>query len=206
MNFFMKLWSAVFHPLLLATYLMVVLYFWAPELFGTLGVRRIPILILATAITTFIIPSLSIGMMRLTSKITSLGLSQREERLMPFFTITLFYAATTYMFITQFRIGGVFTVMMILVTTLIFFLSLITVKFKISIHAAASWGGSGILTYLALQDTPELYYPLIGSIICSGLVCTSRLYLGLHSPKEIWVGSIFGFSFCLMGLSLFGAV
>ena len=200
MNFFMKVVSAVLHPLLIATYLMMVLYFFAPELFGGLGARRIPILIAATAITTFLIPGLSMGMMRLTSKITSLELSSRDERFMPFLTITLFYGVTTYMFITQFRVGPLFAVMMILVTSLIFILSIITLRFKISIHAAANWASTGILTYLAVMSSPALFYPLIGSILCSGLVCTSRLYQGLHSPREIWIGSVFGYTFCLLGL------
>ncbi len=200
MNFFMKLVSAVLHPLLIATYLMTVLYFFSPELFGGLGANRIPMLIAATAITTFLIPGLSMGMMRFTSKITSLELSSREERLMPFLTITLFYGVTTYMFITQFRVGSLFSVMMILVTSLIFILSIITTRFKISIHAASNWAASGILTYLTWKASPALFYPLLGSIICSGLVCTSRLYQGLHSPREIWIGSVFGFGFCLIGL------
>lgn len=200
MNFFMKLISTVLHPLLIATYLMTVLYFFAPELFGGLGVNRIPMLIAATAITTFIIPGLSMGMMRMTSKITSLELSSRDERFMPFLTITLFYGVTTYMFITQFRVGSLFAVMMILVTSLIFILSIITTKFKISIHAAANWAATGILTYLLWKGSPALFYPVIGAILCSGLVCTSRLYQGLHSPREIWIGSVFGFGFCLIGL------
>lgn len=200
MNFLMKTVSAVLHPLLIATYLMTVLYFFAPELFGGLGVNRIPILIAATAITTFLIPGLSMGMMRLTSKITSLELSTREERIMPFLTITLFYGVTTYMFITQFRVGALFAVMMILVTSLILVLSVITTKFKISIHAAANWGSTGIITYLLWEGSPALFYPLIASIICSGLVCTSRLYQGLHSPRETWIGSAFGFAYCLVGL------
>lgn len=200
MIFFMKFISAVLHPLLIATYLMVVLYFFSPELFGGLGVNRIPLLIAATAITTFLIPGLSMGMMRLTSKITSLELSAREERFMPFMTITLFYGVTTYLFITQFRVGALFTVMMILVTSLIFVLSIVTTRFKISIHAAANWAATGIFTYLLWEGSPALFYPLIGSILCSGLVCTSRLHLGYHTPKEIWVGSVFGFTFSLLGL------
>ena len=200
MNFFMKLVSTVLHPLLMATYLMAVLYFFAPGSFRGLGVDRIPLLIAATAITTFLIPGLSMGMMRLTSKITSLELSSREERLMPFLTITLFYGVTTYMFITKFRVGSLFAEMMILVTCLIFMLSIITIRFKISIHAAANWGVAGILTYLLLNGNTPLFYPLIGAILGSGLVCTSRLYQGLHTPREIWIGAVFGYSFCLMGL------
>lgn len=205
MAFFMKLVSVVLHPLLMATYLMIIFYFTLPELFGAIGFNQIPMLILATALTTFIIPGAMMGLMRAFSKITSVELSTREERFTPFMTITIFYGTTTYMFINQFRLGGVFAIMMILVTCLIFILALITLRFKISIHAAANWSNTGILAFMLMNYSAAFFYPMIISALCSGLVCTSRLYQGLHTPREIWAGSIFGFGFCLLGLFLFGS-
>lgn len=203
MTFFMKLVSAILHPLLMATYLMFVLYFSVPELFGTIGYNQIPLLILSTVLVTFVIPGALMGLMRLFSKISSLELSSREERFSPFLTITMFYGAATYMFISELRVSGIFAMMMILVTCLIFSLSIITLKFKISIHAAANWATTGILAFLLMSYSGTLFYPLIISIFCSGLVSTSRLYQGLHTPREIWAGSIYGFSFCFLGLFLF---
>lgn len=199
----MKLVSAVFHPLLLATYLMSVLFFTAPELLGTISIRQIPLLIGVTFVTTFLIPAACIGVMRLSSKVSNLELTNRDERLMPFLSITMFYAATTYMFINQFRFTGTFALMMITVTVLIFSLLLITTKFKVSIHASANWGGVGLLTFLLIKVGATLLFPLLGAILVAGTVSTSRLYLGYHTPREIWVGTFYGFSFCFFSLLLF---
>ncbi|MEM9325403.1 MAG: phosphatase PAP2 family protein [Bacteroidota bacterium] len=204
MKLLMQLVSAVFHPLLLSTHMMVVLYFTAPEIIGSIGVEYIPNLILAIFLSTAVIPAMSIGFMKVSSRISNYEMTQREERMWPFLLITIFYAATTYFMISQFRVGDVFALMMITVSILIFALLLITLRFKISIHAAASWGGAGIISFLFVQNEAPLFVPLMITFLAAGAVGTSRLYLGYHTPKEIWTGSLFGFGFCFLVLNLFG--
>ncbi len=195
--------SVVFHPLLLSTHMMIVLYFTAPAVIGAIGLEFIPNLILAIFLSTAVIPALSLGFMKISSRVSDYELTEREERIWPFVLITIFYAATTYFMLTRFRIGELFGLMMITVTLLVFALLIITFRFKISIHAAANWGGTGILTFLTLRSGLPLFLPLIATFVVSGAVATSRLYLGYHTPKEIWVGAIFGFVFSFVALSLF---
>lgn len=195
--------SIVFHPLLLATYMFTVFYFFAPHLIGSISVDRIPTLILAVFLTTFLIPAFSIGVMKLTSKITSFEMTKREERFLPFLSIAMFYAATSYMFITQFRIAPSLAWVLIIVTTLIITLLLITIKFKISIHGAANWAAVGILAHFLLLEGKTMLIPLIVWTIAAGLVSTSRLSLGRHTNKEVWIGNIYGFLFAFLGLLAF---
>jgi len=204
MKTLMKLISAVFHPLLLSTHMMIMLFFTAPEIIGSIGREFIPNLILALFLSTAVIPALGVGFMKFSSKISDYEITEREERFWPFLLITVFYVATTYFMISKFRIGETFGLMMITVSAMIFSLLVITFLFKISVHAAANWGGAGILTFLFIQNSAPLFVPLIAMFVISGAVATSRLYLGYHTPKEIWGGSVFGFSFCFLVLSLFG--
>lgn len=200
----MKAISLVLHPLLLATYLMVIFYFYLPEVFNPVAAESIPTLILATFVTTFLIPVLSISIMKMTSRVSSLELTRREERILPFISIVMFYCAATYMFISKLMITPPLSVMMIISTSLIFLLLLITLRFKISIHAAAIWGICGLITALSIRLSGlELIVPLIVTVICAGLVASSRLYLNFHSPKEIWAGSFLGFFYCFTGLYVF---
>ncbi len=200
-HYIMKGVSAIFHPLLLATYMFTLIFLTAPELIGSISREVIPTLIMAVFLTTFLIPLFSIGVMRLTSKVSNFELTNREERILPFISITLFYAATSYMFVTQFRIGSVMGATLITVTLLIFSLLLITSRFKISIHSAANWATVGILSYLFMIRGEVMLYPLTAWILISGVVSSSRLFLGYHTPKEIWVGSIFGYLFAIVGLA-----
>ena len=195
--------SIVFHPLLLATYMLTVFYFFAPHLIGSISVDRIPTLILAVFLTTFLIRAFSIGVMKLTSKITSFEMTKREERFLPFLSIVMFYAATSYMFITQFRIAPTLSWVLIIVTSLILTLLIITIKFKISIHGAANWAAVGILAYFLMVEGKPMLWPLIVWTVAAGLVATSRLSLGRHSNQEIWIGNVYGFLFAFLGLLLF---
>ena len=201
----MKLVSLIFHPLLLSSYLMVIFYFYLPEIFNPVAVNSVPTLILATFITTFLIPVLSVAILKMTSKVSSLELTGREERILPFISITLFYGAATYMFISKLMIAPPLSIMMITSTALIFLLLLITLKFKISIHATAIWGICGQIAALSVKLSGlELIFPLVITAFSAGLVSSSRLHLNFHSPKEIWVGSFLGFFFCFTSLYIFG--
>ncbi len=201
----MRLISFLFHPLLLATYLLLIFYRYLPELFSPVAASSIPKLILATFITTFIIPVLSISIMRMTSRVRSLELTNRQERILPFISITLFYLAATYVFISKLSITPPLSIMMIASTVLIFILLVITLKYKISIHAAAIWGTCGVITALSIKLTGmSLIYPVLGAFIAAGLVSSSRLYLGFHKPGEIWYGSAVGFVICFAAVYFFG--
>ena len=199
---FMKTVSGVFHPLLLSTYMTTLLFLLSPQLIGSISVDRLPTLIAAIFLTTFLLPAFSIGFMKLTSRVSNFELTQREERILPFISISLFYLVTYYMFISQFRIAPTFMVILLTVTSLIFTLLLITFWFKISIHGAANWATIGILTQLFFKE-PVWFYPLIIGILSAGLVSTSRLYLGYHTPKEIWIGSIYGYAYSFLALLIF---
>lgn len=201
----MKVISLIFHPLLLASYLMLVFYFYLPEIFNPVAVNSIPTLILATFITTFLIPVLSVAILKMTSRISSLELSTREERILPFISITMFYSAATYMFISKLMISPPLSIMMITSTALIFLLLLVTLKFKISIHSTAIWGICGLIAAISVKLSGlELIIPLIITVFSAGLVSSSRLHLNFHSPKEIWTGSFLGFFFCFTTLYIFG--
>lgn len=204
MKFLMKTFSVLFHPLLMATYVLVTFYLYLPEVFSPIALRSVPTVILATFLTTCIIPVVSILILKMTSRVSSLELSQREERILPFLSIVIFYGAATYMYFTKLHVQPPLTSMMIIVTALITLLLLITFKYKISIHAAASWGAVGLLVALGQKVSGgHLLVPIAIFTVAAGLVSTSRLWLGSHKPSEIWAGTFLGFLFCFTGVYFF---
>ena len=78
--------------------------------------------------------------LRALGSISSLSLPTRRERLMPFFFISMFYALTVYFFSQRLAMNDIIVVMLLAVTILIFLIFLITIKFKISVHSAATIG------------------------------------------------------------------
>lgn len=203
MNLFMKLISGVLHPLLMATYMSLILFLNVPEIFP-FQLRTIIYLLLAVFLTTCAIPAFSIYSLRLFSFVSSLELTNRKERPFPFLLIFIWYAVASYVFVSRLQLGKPFSTIIIAVTILIGILFVITKWFKISIHSTAIWSAAGILASLVLFNDVAMQGALVISILLAGLVGTSRLYLGYHRPEEIWFGALLGFLFSFFALYFFG--
>lgn len=201
----MQLVSAVFHPLLMATYMCMLLAALVPEAFSPIPEQGIPYFILSIFITTFGVPALSVLALRLTRRISSLAISKREERHFPFFSIALFYGTTTYLFYIRMSVPPSILVMMVLVTVLIALLLVISFWQKISVHAAAIWGVCGIFSCFAIKYLNSTFAPHTAILfVVAGLVSTSRLSLGRHTASEVWSGAMLGFVLCFVGFYFFG--
>lgn len=194
----MKIVSVVFHPLLIATYLSYVLFTNAPELFPRVLPQATLQFLLVIFITTCVMPALSIFLLKTFSFISNLELTERSERIKPFIFIAFYYAASSYLFADKLEMGPVFMTVMIGVTILIIILSVVTFWFKISIHAAAIWGGLGFVSAMSLTLGAQVGWYYYVLILAAGLTSTSRLYLGYHRPKEVWSGAILGFVYSFL--------
>jgi hypothetical protein len=195
----MRVISAVFHPLLMTTYTSVLLYLVMPSIFSPVPLHAIPFFLLAVFVSTFVMPAISILFMKFTKRISSLELTNREERLLPFVTIACFYGVSCYLFYVKMNLTASFSNMMVTATVLIVLLLVISLAYKISIHAAAIWSLCGSMSALSVKylDQSVLVY-LVIVFLCAGITCTSRLYLNRHSPAQVWLGSVVGFFFCLL--------
>ncbi len=199
MRSFMAAISSVFHPLLMATYACLIFWWIFPGFFSPVNSAAIPYLIFAIFTTTFLIPAGSVLLMLYTRKITNLELTNRYERIFPFITIALFYGITTYLFHTKMPVSVGLLNLMTAVSLLIALIALISLFFKISVHATAIWGLCGILTIVVIRYLgAEGILILLLVFPAAGLTGMSRLYLGRHSPKEVWAGSAVGYVSCLV--------
>lgn len=196
--------SYLFHPMLMCTMLVGLLYFFAPSLISPLDQASILYVLSIIFLLTFVIPALSIGVLKLTSFISSMKLENRKERLVPFIFVSSYYALTTYMFVVKLGLDGAIMVMFSTITLLIVLLTVITTFFKISAHSAGIWGLLGFLVSIHYKfPDNRLFWPILAVLILAGLVNSSRLLLDAHSPKEVGLGAIFGFFLCLSAMFIF---
>lgn len=200
----MHLISAVFHPLLMATYGCALFYWMLPEIYSPIPYKSIPMFIAVVFITTAVIPALSIAFLMFTKRVSNLDITRREERSLPFLTIGLFYGATTYMLYDKMNVPRPLLVMMIAVTALIMVIFLISIRFKMSVHSAGIWGVAGLFTAVAIRYlSVDMVGPLSLIFIAAGLTTMSRLALGRHTPNESWAGIILGYSLCFSAFWFF---
>jgi len=193
--------SIVFHPLVQTTLLSAVIYFYTPELLKPFDRETIPSLLFMLATLTCFVPLMSIIALRVIGAIGSVRMEERSERLMPFFFIGCYYAITVYLFSQRVVLSDIMIHILQAITALIFLIFIITFFYKISVHAAASWGVFGILLaiHLHLPDAP-LLLPVLTFLILAGLISSLRLYLNAHTPGEVHSGAVLGFVLCFVFL------
>lgn len=131
----------------------------------------------------------------------SLWMKSKEERVVPFVFITIYYGLCSYLFLMQWKFNVIFSVILLSITITIFLITIITIRWKISAHSAGIVGALGFILAVSLkfQDN-QLMYPILALIILSGLVMSSRLQLNDHDSSQVYAGALLGF-----GVS-FGAI
>ncbi|MDN4164782.1 PA-phosphatase [Cytophagales bacterium LB-30] len=185
--------SVIFHPLLLPTLLFGLIFYFLPDVAGMHQGTTQFFMLLAIFITTAIIPTLSLVLLKFSAAIESLQMPNREERVMPFFFISVFYVVTTYLFYDKLRVPSLMVAVLSAITLIILVLSVCTLFVKASAHAAAI---SGVLVLLGvlqyLYPGSGLLYVVVAMVLIAGSVMWSRLYLQAHSLQEIIIGMCIG--------------
>lgn len=195
-----KLLGYILHPLLMPTITFTVVYFYFPQLIQPMTWLAIPFLFFST----FLVPALSIYMMKMLGSIASVEMKTRQERIMPFFFITLFYGMTAYTFIYKIQVNQSVAIIFLSTCGLLVLISLVTLWFKISVHAAGVSGVLGLLLALTVLNPGDpIIYPTLLFIVFLGLIMTARLRLQVHTPLEVWSGALLGGTSCYSTLYFF---
>ena len=188
----------------MTTILIAVLLWWAPNTMGQLNDQARWILISIFGLLTFILPMISIILLRLTRNITRLEMDDRRERFWPLIFTTVYYGAATYWMTFQFKVSTPMIALLVGVFVTIVVMTIITFYWKISIHSAGAWGGVGFFIAL-MQNTIEtnMVWPTIIAILLAGSISTARLYLNAHNLTQILTGGIIGFIICFSSIYIF---
>jgi hypothetical protein len=197
-----KIISLIFHPLLLTTYLTLILTSFFPSMLMIYPLKRLAIIAMIF-ILTFVTPSLYLLLLRSFGNLPSLMMENREQRLRPFFFITLIYIMVTMFFYYKLTFSLNFNKMMVIVTALVVVSWLITFFFKISIHSLSMGGAIGILLPLnKVNEEASLLWPTAFVILIAGLVMSSRLQLGAHTSREVMYGGAVGVMVGMTGMAI----
>ena len=205
-----QLISLVFHPLLILTYMLIVLLLAEPFLFGlnSIGQSKGKILILRIFLSTFFIPAVSMVMLRLLGMIDSLEMKDKSERIGPYIITGIFYLWMFRNFLSNPEIPPAYTSFVLGATIGLFIAFFINLFSKISAHAVGMGGliAMVLITMLRYHHGPftvdlaflgvlqlNMSIVLMLVIILAGLVGTSRLLLKAHEPQDVYGGFLVGF-------------
>ncbi len=203
--------SVIFHPLLILTYMLILLLLINPYLFGVSDISEpsSKLLVLRIFLSSFFIPFFSISMLRFLGMIESMEMKDKQERIGPYIITGLFY---TWIFWNAFNSQQIPTAyaMFVLGSVIGLFLAfIINIFTKISAHAVGMGGLVGMVLitmfmFSYVTDSFTINFWVIGAVqmnmtmllmvvlILAGLVGSSRLILKAHEPADLYGGYLVG--------------
>ncbi|WP_346237619.1 hypothetical protein ABDK00_000885 [Niabella insulamsoli] len=181
--------SYLFHPVFVPLYVIAFLLFTEPFLFVGASPQE-KVLTLGRAFINYtFFPLISVLLLKGLGLIGSIKLQDRKDRIIPFIICNIWYFWIWYVWrglpgAPQFLI--VFALSVFLASSIGL---LANIYLKISMHGIAMGTATSFLCLLSLDaSAPNLTIYLAAAILLTGLVGTSRLLLGEHSPGEYYWG------------------
>ncbi len=209
---FAQVISALFHPLLILTYMIVLLMLINPYAFGVnqLGEGRSGLLIIYVFMTTFLIPGMAISMMRTLNLIPSLIIEDRKNRIGPFIATGVFYLWLYVSFYSNPELPLIFKSAILGSTLALFTAFFLNLFSKISLHTIGMGALVGLImvamllfSYRNFQIGDQMYsmYGLLFlTIVLAGLVGSARLILNKQAPIDLYGGYLVGFATQIIAL------
>lgn len=188
----------------MATVLFLLVTGFAPAVIGPTSVEFLQLFLLIIFVLTFIIPLLSISMLKVTKAINDFNMPTREERILPFAMITLYYGISTYLVVDKLPVDDVVRLILYVITAQILLLTIVTFFWKISAHSLSAGGVLGFLCAINLSlPESELLIPIICIAFLTGIIMSARLYLNSHNPPQVYWGAFIGFFLSFSSLLIF---
>ncbi len=192
------------HPLLVLTYMLLLMLAANPFAFGAqnMGDQRTVILFFYVVSTTFLIPGLGVSLLKPLGLIQSLEMRDKQERIGPYIITGVFYL---WMFknFTSGAVPELYAKFVLGATIGLFFAFFVNIFIKISAHATGMGGFVGMAMLLAFAWPGSslslgtillsLNSVLAFVVVLAGLVGAARLSLGGHTQAELWQGYAAGF-------------
>ncbi len=192
-RFFAHFFSYIFHPLFIPFFCIAFLLALHPTYFSGFSDFDKYKLLLVTIVNTVLFPAVAILLMKGLGFIKSIFLHSSQDRIGPYLSAMIFYFWTAWVFfkfqplpnlvLASFMTGVFLTTVAGLISN---------IYFKISMHAMGAGGLVGVFLIIMRDNSMLMTWPLSIALLIAGIVCTSRLIVSDHSPKEIYLGLLFG--------------
>lgn len=207
--------SGIFHPLLVPTYMFILLMVVNPFLFGAngFGEKRALLTLLMMVLYTAVIPMISVLLMVALNMVGSVMIEEKSERIGPLLLVMVLYFWVYYNLSNSNDVPTIFSTFLLGVVIALGLAFVINVLDKISLHTVGMGGLVGMLMItmglfgangIVVGDyTVGLGVLLIIGVIIAGLVGTARLALGAHDNVQIYAGYLVGFLSQLVALKFY---
>ncbi len=193
-----KVTSIIFHPLLIPT-LGIFLLFNSGFYFSLLPWNVMKFVLLIVFMSTGLLPALSIGILSLNPRFDR-KMEKSTDRVLPILLTSVFYYMG-YLILKKLPIFPIYNFLLVASILVQIALLIISMRWKISAHAAAIGGlvGGFFALSFRLQANPVWILSIL--ILIAGMVGSARLILGKHSGSQVYAGFLLGLLIMLLAFS-----
>jgi membrane-associated phospholipid phosphatase len=198
--------SVVFHPLLMPTYLFLMLFLFAPAMAGVeaFGLEFRFYLLSFLFLYTFILPGVSVYWFKRLGLVKSIKMEERSDRPLPMFATAAIYITMAYFLFSKNPLLGQIGLNLFIIALVILSIGIISFFWQISAHTAGIGGLVGILMKgVAFQGEELLFYPTLIFFVLAGLIMSARLQLNAHTPQQTLAGFFLGWAIGFGSLLIF---
>ncbi len=193
--------SCLCHPLLMATYGCLLVFFGLTNsiyfIFTPLKIKLV--LTLTVFAFTFLLPALNLLILYKFNFVSSLRIEKRKERTFPLIMTALCYFGLFYM-IYDFNIWPAIKIVVLGGGICILLTAIINLWWQISAHMVGIGGLLGVLFAISYYMQIPAFMPISVCLSLAGFIGFARLNLKAHTPAQVYAGFVFG---CLVQFSLF---
>ena len=203
LHFYMKLASKLLHPIFAPFYGTVGILWSSAEVTTNWPLSTKAYFLLFVLISYGLLPGMLAYMAYTLGWLSILRATQAERRILLLGTI-LIYTVSTYILPHIMPITGLPLQILWIATVLLALLWGFNFLLKVSLHAAGMASLVGIFGALLVKSMQEEFLWLaLAALLCTGVVISSRLYLGVHRISEVCVGTLLGILLATVGILQF---
>lgn len=198
---FANLISYLFHPLLMATYGCLLIFFGLTNtIYFLFTPLRVKVIMTLTVFSfTFLLPAINLFILYKLKYISSMKIENRRERTFPMLMTAICYFGLFYM-IYNFNIWPAIKIFVLGGGICITLGALISMRWQISAHSIGVGGLLGALLAISFFLQVPLFVAISGVVLLAGIIGYSRLALNAHNPSQVYAGFAMG---CFIQFLLF---
>lgn len=192
---FANIISYLFHPLLMATYGCLLIFFGLTDtIYYLFTPLRVKVIMTLTVFSfTFLLPAINLFILYKLRYISSMKIEHRRERTFPMLMTAICYFGLFYM-IYSFNIWPAIKIFVLGGGICITLGALISLSWQISAHSIGVGGLLGALLAISFFLQVPLFIVISGVILLAGIIGYSRLALKAHNPPQVYAGFALGCS------------
>jgi hypothetical protein len=184
--------SFIFHPLFIPFYCTIFLLYLHPSYFIGNDPSYKKWLVIRIVYGTVFMPLITVLLLKQLKFIDTVFLRTQKDRIIPYIACGIYFFWLYLVCRNDNHLPGILTAYMLGIFIASSAALIANIYYKISMHAIGMGGFLGLFLLIMQQNTMLMTWPLSLCFLITGLVCTSRMIVSDHQPREIYAGIVVG--------------